>query len=337
MAVRDPAFWWTPPDRAGLAPLLLSPVAAIYGAVAAARMRRSGVRAGAPVICVGNFTLGGAGKTPLAIWLARMLAETGATPALLSRGYGGSLTGPVRVDPAQHTSLDVGDEPLLLARAATTIIARDRAAGAKAAIGAGASVVIMDDGLQNPSLAKDLTIAVVDGARGVGNGCVFPAGPLRAPLAAQMPQVDALMVIGDVGGARGVIDVASARGARVFHGRLEPAHAALDPLRARKALAFAGIGNPEKFFATLAEAGIAAPVRRAFPDHHRYSATDAAALIAQTDRDDLELVTTEKDFARMAGDPQLADLAARVKTLPVTLAVRDAAEFRGFVLEKVRT
>jgi tetraacyldisaccharide 4'-kinase len=337
MAVRDPAFWWTPPDAAGFAALCLAPVAAIYGAVAASRMRRPGARAGVPVICVGNFTLGGAGKTPLAISLARMLAQTGANPVVLSRGYGGSLAGPVRVDPARHTAADVGDEPLLLARAAATVVARDRAAGAAAAVDAGASVVIMDDGLQNPALTKDLAIAVVDGPRGLGNGRVFPAGPLRAPLAAQLPRVDALMVIGDAAGAREVIAAASARGARVFYGRLEPDRAALAALGGRKALAFAGIGNPEKFFATLAGAGIDAPVRRGFPDHHRYSAADAAALVAQADRDGLALLTTEKDLARMAGDPRLAALAARAKALPVALALHDAAGFRGFVLDKVGT
>jgi tetraacyldisaccharide 4'-kinase len=336
MAVRDPAFWWTPPDRAGLAPFFLAPIAAIYGAAAASRMRRLGMRAGVPVICVGNFTLGGTGKTPLAIWLARMLAESGMTPALLSRGYGGNLAGPVRVDPAQHTSADVGDEPLLLARAATTVIARDRAAGAKAAVEAGASAIVMDDGLQNPALTKDFTIAVVDGTRGLGNGRVFPAGPLRAPLAAQLPHADALMVIGDATGARDVIDAASARGARVFYGRLEPDRATLAALHGRKVLAFAGIGNPEKFFATLASAGIDAPVRKGFPDHHRYSAHDAAALIAQADRDGLDLLTTEKDLARIAGDPQLAALAARAKALPVALTLQDAADFRGFVLSKIR-
>jgi tetraacyldisaccharide 4'-kinase len=335
MAVREPAFWWTPPDKTGFAALCLAPVAAIYGAVAASRMRRPGMRTGVPVICVGNFTLGGAGKTPLAIWLARALIETGAMPALLSRGYGGRLAGPVRVDPARHTAADVGDEPLLLARAATTVVARDRAAGARAAVDAGASVIVMDDGLQNPALTKDLAIALVDGPRGLGNGRVFPAGPLRAPLAAQLPRVDALMVIGDASGARGVIAAASARGTRVFYGRLEADRAALAALHGRKALAFAGIGNPEKFFATLAEAGIDAPVRKGFPDHHRYGAADAAALIAQADRDGLALLTTDKDLARMAGDPQLAALAARAKTLPVTLALHDAAAFRGFVLEKV--
>jgi tetraacyldisaccharide 4'-kinase len=217
------------------------------------------------------------------------------------------------------------------------VIARDRAAGATAAIEVGASVIVMDDGLQNPTLTKDLTIAVVDGPRGLGNGRVFPAGPLRAPLAAQLPHVDALMVIGDASGARDVIAAASARGARVFYGRLEADRAALAALGGRKVLAFAGIGNPEKFFATLAEAGIDAPVRRGFPDHHRYGAADAAALIAQADRDGLALLTTDKDLARMAGDPQLAALAARAKALPVTLALHDAAAFRGFVLEKIRT
>jgi tetraacyldisaccharide 4'-kinase len=337
MAVRDPAFWWTPPDATGFVARCLAPVAAIYGAIAASRMHRPGMRAGVPVICVGNFTLGGAGKTPLALWLARALTEAGAMPALLSRGYGGRLAGPVRVDPARHTAADVGDEPRLLARAAMTVVARDRVAGAIAAVEAGASVIVMDDGLQNPALTKDLTIAVVDGPRGVGNGRVFPAGPLRAPLAAQLPQVDALLVIGDASGARDVVAAASARGARVFYGRLEADRAALAALGERKALAFAGIGNPEKFFMTLAEAGIDAPVRKGFPDHHRYSPADAAALIAQADRDGLELLTTDKDLARMAGDPKLAALAARAKALPVTLTLHDAAAFRGFVLEKIRT
>ena len=336
MAVRDPAFWWNPPDRPGIAAACLAPAAALYGAVAASRMGKPGHRAGVPVVCVGNFTLGGAGKTPLAIWLGRMLTEIGATPVLLTRGYRGRLEGPVRVDPARHGAAQVGDEPLLLARAATTVVARDRVAGARAAIEAGASVIVMDDGLQNPAIEKDLSIAVVDGPRGIGNARVFPAGPLRAPLAAQLDHTDALVVVGDAVGARDVIGTASTGGARVFYAALAPDRAALTELRTQKALAFAGIGDPEKFFATLKAAGVAAPVRKAFPDHHRYSAREARSLIEQADREGLDLLTTEKDLARMAGDERLAALTARAKALPVTLSFHDAAEFRGLVLSKIR-
>ena len=170
--------------------------AACYGAIAARRMAKAGARAAVPVLCVGNFTLGGAGKTPTALWLAKMLRDAGERPFCLSRGYGGDAAGPKLVVDTDSAA-QVGDEALLLARAAPTIVARDRVAGAEAAAQAGASVIVMDDGLQNPSLAKDFTLAVVDGRRGIGNGCVFPAGPLRAPLAAQLARTDALLVVGD--------------------------------------------------------------------------------------------------------------------------------------------
>ncbi|MGE0565102.1 MAG: tetraacyldisaccharide 4'-kinase [Pseudolabrys sp.] len=334
--MRDPAFWWRPPGQAGLAAACLAPVAALYGRIAAGRMRRRGASAGVPVICVGNFTLGGTGKTPLAIWLARMLSDIGATPVLLSRGYGGSVPGPLTVDPARHSAAQVGDEPLLLARAATTIVARDRAAGARAAVEAGASIIVMDDGLQNSAIEKDLAIAVVDGPRGVGNARVFPAGPLRAPLASQLAHVNALLVVGDAAGAGQVIAAASSRGVRVFHAALVPDRATLTEFRAQKVLAFAGIGDPGKFFATLKAAGISAPVRMSFPDHHRYSSRDAKTLLERAGHERLELLTTEKDIARMAGDPKLAALAARAKALPVTLSFHDAAEFRALVLSKIR-
>ncbi len=182
--MREPAFWWRP---AGLMSGLLSPLAAIYGAVAASRMARAGHDAGIPVICVGNPTLGGAGKTPTAIAVAQMLDAAGRRPFVLSRGYGGALAGPVQVDPAHHRATDVGDEPLLLARFAPTIVSRDRAAGADAARAAGAGAVVMDDGFQSPALRKDRSLLVVDGRRGIGNGKVFPAGPLRAATGAAAP------------------------------------------------------------------------------------------------------------------------------------------------------
>jgi tetraacyldisaccharide 4'-kinase len=189
-----PSFWWQEP---GTAAALLAPVASIYGAVAAARLRQTGERAGVPVLCVGNPTVGGSGKTPTALALARLLIDAGERPFLLSRGYGGRLAGPVRVDPQHHRADDVGDEPRLLARGAPTVIARDRVAGARVARSAGAGVIVLDDGFQNPSLAKDLSILVIDGRRGIGNGRVFPAGPLRAPLAAQFDRAQAVLIIGE--------------------------------------------------------------------------------------------------------------------------------------------
>jgi tetraacyldisaccharide 4'-kinase len=330
--MREPAFWWR---EAGAMAALLSPLSALYGAVAASRMAGSGTRTAIPVICVGNFTLGGSGKTPTAIALARMLTAAGQKPALLSRGYGGQNPGPVEVDFQHHNASEVGDEALLLSRGALTIVARDRVAGANAATAAGANVIVMDDGLQNPSLVKDLAIAVVDGRRGAGNGKVFPAGPLRAPMPAQWAQTGALLVIGEPSGVTPLVADAKSRGVPVFHGTLEPDRAAITSLQGRKVLAFAGIGDPDKFFATLDAAGIAAPIRETFPDHHRYSNEQAAALVMQAEHKGLELVTTEKDFVRLAGEPGLAALHSRAHVLPVTLRVTDQAGLRDLVMAKL--
>jgi tetraacyldisaccharide 4'-kinase len=328
--MREPAFWWR---KAGWASGLLAPAAACYGAIAARRMARPGARAGVPVLCVGNFTLGGTGKTPAVMRLAKMLQEAGERAFCLSRGYGGSLAGPKRVDAHTDRAAQVGDEALLLARVAPTIVARDRVAGAEAAAAAGASVVIMDDGLQNASLAKDFTIAVVDGRRGLGNARVFPAGPLRAPLAVQLARTDALLVVGEATGAGDA--VAAARGLPIFHGHLQPDPAAIAELKARKVLVFAGIGDPDKFFATATEAGIAVARRQPFPDHHRFTAEQAAELIMRAEHDGLALLTTEKDRARMTGEPLLAALAAKAHVLPVTLAVIEAEELRALLLAKL--
>jgi tetraacyldisaccharide 4'-kinase len=188
--------------------------------------------------------------------------------------------------------------------------------------------------LQNASLVKDFTLAVIDGRRGIGNGRVFPAGPLRAPLAAQLERTDALLVVGDGDGARDV--VTAAPGLPVFHGRLQPDAAAVAALRARQVLAFAGIGDPDKFFATAAAAAIAVAERRAFPDHHRFTAEEAAGLIMQAEHGGLALLTTEKDRARMAGEPLLAALAEKTHVLPVTMVVQEADELRRMVLAKLR-
>src|SRR5437868_3119509 len=181
--MRAPAFWWR--EERTIASTLAAPAAAVYGAIATARLKRPGERVGVPVVCVGNPTLGGAGKTPTALAVVKLLIAAGERPVLLSRGYGGALAGPLAIDPRRHRADDVGDEPLLLARVAPTIIARDRLAGARAALAAGARAIVMDDGFQNPALAKDFCILAIDARRGIGNGRVFPARPLRAPPAAQ--------------------------------------------------------------------------------------------------------------------------------------------------------
>jgi len=325
--VKAPGFWWTRPAAAAA---LLRPFGMLYGAIAARRLAQGGERAAVPVLCIGNPTVGGAGKTPAAIAVARLLIAAGDRPAFLTRGYGGNSTGPILVE-AAHDSVEVGDEPLLLARVAPTIVSRDRAAGARRAIAQGATVLVMDDGFQNPALQKDLAILVIDGARGVGNGRVIPAGPLRAPLAPQLARAQALLIVGEVAAA-----MPPASGLPTFHARLVPDSAALSSLQGRRALAFAGIGNPEKFFATLAAAGINAQIQRGFPDHHRYRAADAAALLGEAERHDLALVTTEKDLARMQGDGGLAALAARTRALPVELVISEQDAFRRLVLSAVK-
>ncbi|MCK2055098.1 tetraacyldisaccharide 4'-kinase [Methylobacterium sp. 37f] len=312
--MRPPAFWDARPGHP--AARLLAPLGALYGRHTAARMDRPGAAAPCPVLCIGNFTLGGAGKTPTALALATLLRDLGARPAFLTRGYGGRLAGPIRVDPTMQTVAETGDEPRLLARSAPTILSRDRPAGARLCVAEGADVIVMDDGLQNPSLAKTLSLAVVDAGAGLGNGRPFPAGPLRVPLSRQWRHVHGIVLIGD--GPRGAVvaEAARARGLPVHRARLIPGA----DFAGRRVLAFAGIGRPGKFFSSLAEAGATLVGRRAFADHHPYAAADAAALTAEARRLGADLVTTEKDHVRLE-----APFAARVAILPVTLAFADEA------------
>src|SRR5262249_12151281 len=253
--------------------------------------------------------------------------------------YGGALAGPVTVEPARHSARDVGDEPWLLGGAAPAVVARARAAGAIAARASGAGVIVMDDGFHNPAVAKDVSLVVVAADHGIGNGRVCPAGPLRAPLAAQLAKADALVVIGE-GTAAAVAPstaagIAAAPSLPVFRGRLAADVAALSALAGRPALAFAGIGHPDKFFATLAAAGIAVAARRPFPDHHRYTAAEAAALVAESERANLMLLTTEKDLARLGRDDGGAALARRARALPVWLVLDEAERFARFLRERL--
>jgi len=327
--MREPAFWWRP---AGTAAALLAPLSVAYGTIARARLAKPGSSVGIPVVCIGNLTVGGAGKTPTAITVAQLLIADGRRPFFLSRGYGGEIAGPTRVDANNHRAMDVGDEPLLLARVAPTIVARDRLAGAEAARVAGADVIVMDDGFQNPSLAKDLSVLVIDGRRGIGNGRVLPAGPLRAPLATQLDRAHALLVVGKISGAAPVIAAARSRDLPVFDARLVPDPKALDVLSQYKVFAFAGIADPQKFFDTLANARIDVQIRDAFPDHHPYRAADMMALKVRAEREGLVLVTTEKDLVRLQGEPDAAPLLDVLRVLPVTLDVEQDKTFREFVL-----
>jgi tetraacyldisaccharide 4'-kinase len=229
----------------------------------------------------------------------------------------------------------VGDEPLLLARAAPTIVARDRLKGAEAALAAGAGVIVMDDGFQNPSLAKDFCVLVIDGGRGVGNARVIPAGPLRAPLAAQLDRAHAVVLVGAAGATAPVLAQARARDLPVFQARLEPDAAGVAALGRARVLAFAGIGDPEKLFATLAAAGVAVATQRSFADHHRYTLAEARSLCDEADAKGLTLVATEKDLARLQGEAALAGFAARVRTLPVTLVLEEDAAFQALLLKKI--
>ena len=326
--MREPAFWHSPSSALAR---LLAPLAALYGAVAARRMARPGVAIGIPVICVGNYHVGGAGKTPTVLAIIELLRELGEVPVVLSRGYGGRLKGPVHVDAFNHSALDVGDEPLMMAGRVDVVISRERSAGAALAQSRGASVIVMDDGFQNPSVEKDACLIVMDAHRGIGNGRVLPAGPLRAPLAVQMARTDAMVIIGAGNAARDIASAIAKRGAPVFPAHLEPVAACVTALQGKRVLAFAGIGDPQRFFRTLQTAGIDVSAQQIFGDHHPYSEQDIAELQTQANRDGLTLLTTEKDLVRLRAMPGAAGITA----FPVALATEDAAEFKAFLIQRL--
>lgn len=311
------------------------PVGALYGAIAARRLTRTGLRAGVPVICVGNYHVGGAGKTPTVMALTGILRSLGETPVVLSRGYGGRLRGPVRVDPHRHAAADVGDEPLMMARTIPVIVSRQRRAGVAPTRALAASVILMDDGFQNPALAKDISLIVIDGDRGLGNGQVFPAGPLRVPLPPQLARTDALVIVGIGVAADEVAARVKARGGPVFRARVVPDDASVAALCGRRVLAFAGIGDPSRFFRSLRDCGIDVVAERAFADHYPFSQRDVAELQAAGEQDSLTLVTTEKDLARLRNSESLAPFAQTVVPFAVRLAFDDEPVLRSFLTDRL--
>lgn len=257
-----------------------------------------------PVLCVGNLTVGGAGKTPVAITLARQARRSRLKPGFLSRGYGGGISTPRLVDPNKDTVWQGGDEPLLLARHAPTATAANRYDGARLLMGEGCDFAIMDDGFQSARLHYDYGLIVVDTERGIGNGHVIPGGPMRAPLIAQIRRANALLRLGTGNGADDVVRSASRAAKPVYF-------ATTRVLRKRqyagkRVLAFAGIGNPQKFFDTLADIGAEIVATHPFPDHYRFSDEDLELLMMRADEDNLELVTTAKDAVRLTNGTQTA-------------------------------
>lgn len=320
VSLRAPEFWWR---KAGAKAALLYPAGAIYGAITARRMARLGYRAKIPVLCVGNPTLGGAGKTPAALALGGRLKREGRKLFFLTRGYGGRVAGPLLADLSKHDAAAIGDEAPLLASVAPTIVAHDRAAGAKLAEASGAEVIVMDDGFQNPALTKDFSVLVVDGARGIGSGLVFPAGPLRAPLDPQFQRAQAMIVVGEGEAGEKAARLAKQQGLPTFRAKLiaDPASAA--EIKDKRVLAYAGIGAPEKFFRSLETAGAIVATQRNFGDHHRYTEAEAVELLTEAKSSGLALVTTEKDLARMRGDEKLVALRDQSRVLRVSLALED--------------
>lgn len=328
MPLNEPSWWYG--SRANVVGLVLAPLGWLYGGAAWIRtILAKPYTPRVPVICIGNFTAGGTGKTPAAIVIAEHVRDLGREPVFLSRGYGGTLRGPVFADPESHRASDIGDEPLLLARTAKTVIARNRAEGARfiEETANARTVIIMDDGLQNPSIRKTLSIAIVDGRRGLGNGRIIPAGPLRAPLALQARLADIVVLNGadtPVDQIAGLPRLKSRFSGPVLNARTEPPPDARKLNGARLA-AYAGIGNPERFFKLLEDLGASVAVRAAFPDHHMFTTGDANALLEKAAAANAALITTEKDLARLYGASSgaLQRLADTSATLPVRLVFKE--------------
>lgn len=312
--MKTPTFWYKP---AGLTALLLQPVATIYRAVSSLRgLFIVPYRAQLPLICLGNIVAGGAGKTPSALALAELLKQQGAKPVFVTRGYGGRERGPVLVDLTRHTARDVGDEALLLARAAPVWVGRDRPAAIRAAEQQGGTHILLDDGLQNPSILPDIAFLVIDGDSGLGNGCLIPAGPLRESLDAAIRRITAVILVG----ARDEQRIADRVQCPVFRAAWQ-AHLPDDFPRTQKFFAFAGIGRPEKFYQTARASGLDLVGTENFPDHYEFSRDDLDKLQHRAAAMNAELLTTEKDWVRLPENWQ-----KEIRPFPVKLTFNNTEQ-----------
>lgn len=313
----EPRFWQT---KSHPTSLLLSPVSWLYGGLESLRRKFTHTQhPGKPVICIGNLTAGGAGKTPTVQWLVGALRQEGLSPAVLSRGYGGSEKGPLKVDAAKHCAAQVGDEPLMLAQDAHVYIGADRMASLRLAISDGHDVFVKDDGFQNPHMAHHFNLIVMDGASGIGNARLLPAGPLRQNLSVGLEKLDALLLIGAPRHASlaPLLERLKAMGKPVFTAHIETTKTGSGAVHG-----FCGIAKPEKFRASLDAAGYEVKQLTRFADHHNFTEAEATTLL----QSGLPLITTQKDMARLQGaapNSARAQLAARAGTLPVSLSVDD--------------
>lgn len=333
--MKAPGFWT---ERTTLA-WLLYPLGLLYGRLSLSRFnRKPRYKAHMPVICVGNLVLGGAGKTPTALALGRVAAGLNLSPVFLTRGFKGSEPGPLVVDPSRHTIAEVGDEALLLARVATTIVSRDRVEGAKLAEQITAErdggILIMDDGFQNPYLYKDFNLVVVDSRQSLGNGFIFPAGPLRAPLNPQVRRADQFLIVGEGGHAPHLRQLLARLGKPSNHAALRPGKCSL--LGGTRVFAFCGIGQPDKFYLTLEELELEIVDYQDFDDHHVFTEAEAEAMLARAEAQDLDIVTTSKDHVRLQTLGEVgARLASKTHVIEVEMKFDDMS-FPRRVIEQAQ-